>query len=83
MGAQDDIWSACFRACCKSDKVPLAVPKDEFSSSLIRVHDGPASTVYLGRFNDAPIAIKKPKLSTKVGVAATPSHAVRHRVGIK
>ena len=72
---ENDNWSACFRACCKSDKVPLAVPKDEFSSNLRLIHDGPASAVYLGRFNNLPIAVKKPKLPTKVGVL--PGHQMR------
>lgn len=61
-------WSACFRGCCKSDRLPLAVPQDEFSSNLMKIHDGPASTVFLGRFNDAPIAVKKPKLPTKAEI---------------
>ena len=58
--------SACFRACCASSEVPLAVPKSAFANELRRIHDGPASAVYLGRFNNLPIAVKKPKLPTKV-----------------
>jgi hypothetical protein len=58
--------SACFRACCASSEVPLAVPKAAFANELRRIHDGPASAVYLGRFNNLPVAVKKPKLPTKV-----------------
>jgi len=64
--AVDDTWTACFRDCCRSGDVNLAVPKHEFAGNLRQIHDGPASAVYLGRFGDKAIAVKKPKLPTKV-----------------
>ena len=64
--AVDDTWTACFRDCCGSRDVNLAVPKREFAGNLRQIHDGPASAVYLGRFGDKAIAVKKPKLPTKV-----------------
>ena len=64
--AVDDTWTACFRDCCGSRDVNLAVPKHEFAGNLRQIHDGPASAVYLGRFGDKAIAVKKPKLPTKV-----------------
>ena len=64
--AVDDTWTACFRDCCRSGDVNLAVPKAEFAGNLRQIHDGPASAVYLGRFGDKAIAVKKPKLPTKV-----------------
>ena len=64
--AVDDTWTACFRDCCRSGDVNLAVPKREFAGNLRQIHDGPASAVYLGRFGDKAIAVKKPKLPTKV-----------------
>ena len=41
-------------------------PSAEFAGNLRQIHDGPASAVYLGRFGDKAIAVKKPKLPTKV-----------------
>ncbi len=58
--------SRCFRACCASADVPLSVPKAAFAQRLLPVHDGPASAVFLGRFNDRAVAIKRPKLPTRV-----------------
>lgn len=63
-----DGWTACFRDCCRSDRVNLAVPKHEFAANLLPIHDGPASAVFLGRFGDKAVAVKKPKLPTKVRV---------------
>ena len=63
--------SACFRGCCISSAVPLAVPKDEFTTNLREVHDGPASAVFLGRWRGNPVAVKKPKLPTKAGVSCS------------
>lgn len=60
--------SRCFRACCASAEVPLSVPKAAFAQRLLPVHDGPASAVFLGRFGDKAVAVKKPKLPTKVRV---------------
>ena len=60
--------SACFRACCTSGSVPLAAPKSAFATSLVEIHDGPASAVFLGRFNGAPVAVKRPKLPTKAEI---------------
>ena len=66
--AVDDTWTACFRDCCRSGDVNLAVPKHEFAGNLRQIHDGPASAVFLGRFGDKAVAVKKPKLPTKVRV---------------
>ena len=66
-----DGWTACFRDCCRSDRVNLAVPKHEFAANLLPIHDGPASAVFLGRFGDEAVAVKKPKLPTKVRVPNT------------
>lgn len=63
-----DGWTACFRDCCRSDVINLAVPKHEFAAKLLPIHDGPASAVFLGRFGDKAVAVKKPKLPTKVRV---------------
>ena len=60
--------SSCFRECCTSDSVPLAAPKSAFATGLTKIHDGPASAVFLGRFNGAPVAVKRPKLPTKAEI---------------
>ena len=60
--------SACFRECCTSSSVPLATPKSAFATGLTKIHDGPASAVFLGRFNGAPVAVKRPKLPTKAEI---------------
>ena len=60
--------SACFRECCTSSSVPLAAPKSAFATGLTKIHDGPASAVFLGRFNGAPVAVKRPKLPTKAEI---------------
>lgn len=60
--------SACFRECCTSNSVPLAAPKSAFATGLTKIHDGPASAVFLGRFNGAPVAVKRPKLPTKAEI---------------
>jgi serine/threonine protein phosphatase PrpC/serine/threonine protein kinase len=60
--------SACFRECCKSNTVPLAAPKSAFVTHLTQIHDGPASAVFLGRFNSMPVAVKRPKLPTKADI---------------
>ena len=60
--------SACFRECCTSTSVPLAAPKSAFATGLTKIHDGPASAVFLGRFNGAPVAVKRPKLPTKADI---------------
>jgi len=67
-GLVPGVESACFRACCKSRVVPLAVPKSAFVSGLQKIHDGPASAVFSGRFRGMAVAVKKPKLPTKESI---------------
>ena len=59
--------SSCFRGCCVSQHIALDVPKSEFTVDA-ELFSGPSSTVFLGRFRGAPVAVKRPRLPTKADI---------------
>ncbi|KAJ7522854.1 hypothetical protein O6H91_18G029400 [Diphasiastrum complanatum] len=55
--------SSCIRGCCRSDSIPLSLPKSRLHI-LSTIAQGAESVVYKARWDEKVVALKKPKLST-------------------
>eukprot|EP00850_Spirogloea_muscicola_P023527 SM000364S13662 [mRNA] locus=s364:59070:63877:+ [translate_table: standard] len=53
----------CVRGCCRSDRLPLDVPKDSIKTGR-EIGKGAESIVYQGTYAGCQVAIKRPKLTT-------------------
>lgn len=58
-----DSASTCVRGCCRSDCLPLAIPKSDIKI-LAEIARGAESVVYEARYGGKSVAAKKPRLST-------------------
>lgn len=56
--------NACYRGCCFSDRIPLAIPKSSPLTIVSEIARGAESVVYQAIFKGYPVAAKKPRLST-------------------
>ncbi|KAG0620159.1 hypothetical protein M758_4G194000 [Ceratodon purpureus] len=62
MNGQDSP-STCVRGCCRSDCLPLAIPKSDIEI-VAEIARGAESVVYEARYGGKSVAAKKPRLST-------------------
>ncbi|KAI5064100.1 hypothetical protein GOP47_0020770 [Adiantum capillus-veneris] len=56
--------TTCFRGCCSSDRIPLAIVPKSSLTLLSPIASGAESTVYQARFHGECLVAKKPRLQT-------------------
>lgn len=63
-GINNSSSNSCFRGCCSSDRIPMAITPKSSLTLLSEIARGSESVVYEARLHGNPLAAKKPRLST-------------------